>query len=76
MLKLAPELRPKNDRAHTNQSHPELKLMKSRPKPNSMRVARILVRRSLAMLGVTSLLLLGGCGGSGDNTAVPNIYRK
>lgn len=73
MLKLAPEIRPQVARAE-NGERPDLRVIRSRRKPSSMRVARILVRRSLAALGLGSILMMSGCGGT-TSSSVPNIYR-
>lgn len=74
MLKLAPETRSEPKRS-SKTHRPELRVVQKKRKPSSMRVARILIRRSLAVLGLGSVLFLHGCGGSATDSATPNIYR-
>lgn len=74
MLKLAPETRQEPPRA-ASPKPPKLTVLRGKRRASSMRVARILIRRSLSVLGLGFALLVSGCGGSATDPVSPNIYR-
>jgi len=74
MLRLDPGSRSRVRKAPENE-RPELRVVRGRRRPHPTRIVRILVRRSLTLLGLGSALALIGCGGNGHDPTQPNLYR-
>lgn len=78
MLKLDPQSKP--TQAKPVATRPTLRV-EGRKSPRSglscspTRAARILIRKSLSILGIGMVVGLSGCGGTSEKPVTPNIYR-
>ncbi|HRI42919.1 MAG TPA: hypothetical protein PLL78_01815 [Fimbriimonadaceae bacterium] len=74
MLRLDPEARPRASK-NAKGDRPDLQVVQGKRRPHPTRIARILVRRSLTLFGLGSILAVAGCGGNGHDPTQPNLYR-
>jgi hypothetical protein len=81
MLKLDPQVQPSRPSDVDTRNKQQVMLVSGRRSQRTglpcspTRVARMLIRRSLSLLGVGLAISLTGCGGTSDNPVTPNIYR-